>query len=783
MFIFKCKMCGGVLEINKDDSIAICDSCGTKQTLPRLDDEKRANLYSRANHYRRNNEYDKARDIYEKILEEDQTDAEAYWSLVLCKYGIEYVEDPLTHKRMPTVNRMQYTSVFADEDYKEAIKNADGYQKSVYEEEAKAIDKIQRGILEISNNEEPFDVFICYKETGNDGRRTPDSVLAMDLYKELTREGFRTFFSRITLEDKLGTAYEPYIFAALNSAKVMVVVGTKPEYFNAVWVRNEWSRFIALIQSGERKSLIPAYRDMDPYDLPKELSHLQSQDMSKPGCMQDLVHAIHKITEHEKANATKESTVNQNAANASSLLKRAFIFLSDENWTSANKYFEMVLDIEPECARAYLGKFMLKHQIKSEESIGKRPKIYDKNDANLKKAILYSSEKEKNTILALINSAEEEYKRVDHAIHRLLNGEQTDDSNEEKFKFCEIAAKNGNPAAQYLVAKCYDLGLGVKVDKKSAYLNYVNSAGVKSDVQPLAAYMAGTHLCNGSGVQKDVKRGVEYIKAAAKDNYAPAYKLLGDICFFGYYGYKKDLSYAIEMYEKAISCEGDSVSDVYLNLSRCYQQNKDYNKAIEILHHGDQKGRGDCQNEIGVFYENGISVAVDKQQAFSWYKKSAENDYGMGLFNLARFYEFGIAVESDYDTAMKLYIKAAKKDVPMACYKCGLYAFNRKEYNSAKVYYEKAAAHNILLAYNELGLLYEYGVIGNSKGRENLKIALQYYLKGANAGIVNSQYNAGRLFQVEFQDYNKALYWYKIAAEQGHGDALKAYGMLKKLLK
>lgn len=55
-------------------------------------------------------------------------------------------------------------------------------------------------------------MFICYKETDASGRRTPDSVLANDLYHQLTQEGFKVFFARITLEDKLGTAYEPYIF-------------------------------------------------------------------------------------------------------------------------------------------------------------------------------------------------------------------------------------------------------------------------------------------------------------------------------------------------------------------------------------------------------------------------------------------------------------------------------------------------------------------------------------------------------------------------------------------
>ena len=126
-----------------------------------------------------------------------------------------------------------------NDNYKSVLNHADSYQRKIYEDEANAINEIQKGILSISQKEEPFDVFICYKETDNNGQRTPDSVLANDLYHQLTQEGFKVFFSRITLEDKLGTAYEPYIFAALNSAKVMVVLGTKPEYFNAVWVKNE----------------------------------------------------------------------------------------------------------------------------------------------------------------------------------------------------------------------------------------------------------------------------------------------------------------------------------------------------------------------------------------------------------------------------------------------------------------------------------------------------------------------------------------------------------------
>ena len=401
MLIFKCKICGGTLEFNPGDTIAICNSCDTKQTIPRLDDDRRANLYDRANHFRRNNEYDKAMGIYEKILDEDGKDAEAYWSIVLCKYGIEYVEDPVTHKRVPTVNRTQYTSIFDDSNYKSAIQYADPLQRQLYEEEASVINEIQKGILAISQNEEPFDVFICYKETDASGRRTQDSVLANDLYHQLTQEGFKVFFSRITLEDKLGTAYEPYIFAALNSAKVMVVIGTKPEHFNAVWVKNEWSRYLSLIKNGARKTLIPAYKDMDPYDLPDEFAHLQAQDMSKLGFMQDLIRGIKKTVADESAAVSNETSAASSSAtsnNIAPLLKRAFIFLEDGNFSKADEYCEKVLDLNPENAQAYLGKLMAELRVQKQEDLAYYNRPFDYY-YNYKKALRFADDDLRTTLI------------------------------------------------------------------------------------------------------------------------------------------------------------------------------------------------------------------------------------------------------------------------------------------------------------------------------------------------------------------------------------------------
>ena len=361
MSIFKCKMCGGTIEFNPGDTVGVCDSCGTKQTLPTTNDEIITNLHNRANTLRLKCEFDKAEEIYNKILEKNPDDAEAHWGIILCKYGIEYVEDPKTYNRVPTCHRTSFDAILADEDYKAALANGDGAQRELYEEEAKKIDRIQKDILSIVHNEKPFDVFICYKETDENGNRTQDSVIANDIYHQLTQEGFKVFYAAITLEDKVGQEYEPYIFAALNSAKVMLVVGSKPEYFTAVWVKNEWSRFLKLIKTDRSKLLIPCYRNMDAYELPEEFAHLQAQDMSKIGFINDLVRGIRKVvadTDSQEKTVRESVAVNSGNANEESLLKRAFMFLEDSDWDSADEYCEKVLDIDPENARAYLGKLM-----------------------------------------------------------------------------------------------------------------------------------------------------------------------------------------------------------------------------------------------------------------------------------------------------------------------------------------------------------------------------------------------------------------------------------------
>ena len=391
MPIMKCKLCGATLEIHENESTLECEYCGTLQTLPKSSDETVRNLFNRANNLRLKCEFDKAEQIYEKILNLDDSEAEAHWGIILCKYGIEYVEDPKTFKMIPTCHRTLFESITSDAEYLAAIEYADPLQKAIYEREAKAINDIQNGILNIVKNEEPFDVFICYKETDEDGKRTVDSAIANDIYYQLTEEGFKVFYAAITLEDKLGQEYEPHIFAALSSAKVMLVIGTKPEYFEAVWVKNEWSRFMKLIKTDRSKLLIPCFKDMDAYDLPDEFAHLQAQDMGKIGFINDVVRGIKKVVSpiSVKKHEPEVSVPVTAAATLSPLLKRAYMFLEDGNFESADAYCEKVLDNDPECAEAYLAKMMAEFKICNREDISLCEEPIEEN-GNYKKALRFA---------------------------------------------------------------------------------------------------------------------------------------------------------------------------------------------------------------------------------------------------------------------------------------------------------------------------------------------------------------------------------------------------------
>lgn len=327
MSVIRCKMCGAALRLEPELQIITCHACGITQTIPTANDELKLQMFERAYEARFCCDFIGAATTFQGIVTLFPDEAEAYWGLCLCTYGVEYVDDPATRRKKPTCHRTLLKSILADHNYMKACELA-GASRWKYEEEAEEIDAIQNKIHTLASSEKPYDIFICYKETDDaTGARTNDSYTAQDIYTALVENGYRVFFARNTLKGKAGSEYEPYIYAALSSAKVMLVIGSKPEYFDSVWMKNEWSRFMS-IGENNNKIIIPCFQDMDAYQLPTDLRGYQGLDIKSTLFSVDLMKNIQRIASKPEAHKTV-TPVSKNGATRKELDMKDGVYLGE----------------------------------------------------------------------------------------------------------------------------------------------------------------------------------------------------------------------------------------------------------------------------------------------------------------------------------------------------------------------------------------------------------------------------------------------------------------------
>ncbi len=443
----RCKTCGGPLD--RIDDYFICKFCGNKWEM---DVEDNVQAVERANAWAalRDSDFEKAAELFENVIVKEPKNHEAYWGRALAMAGIVYVTDMNEAKKVPTCNNITEDSFTSNKDAQKAISLAPVDIANGYKSQAEYIEKVRIEWLEKASKEPAYDVFISFKDSdrANGIERTQDSIDAQDLYNALVAEGYKVFFSRISLRDKISEQYEPYIYNAIKTAKVMIVFGEKAEYFSSVWIKNEWSRFKTRIEKGEKhkNSLVVVYKNMNPGDLPIVLKSRQCLNATDITFLSDLTRHIKRVVDESKRNvhlekieisggqiAKKASAIAVNSVKIREIgagaiaetsisekqsISLIYTYLGEKQWQEALTLVDDVLFNNPGCAEAVWCKLLATHQSATDEGIVSRLDNFTTNDyGSIEKVLNCASKEFAEEILVLLYGSErrvagETYKKI-----------------------------------------------------------------------------------------------------------------------------------------------------------------------------------------------------------------------------------------------------------------------------------------------------------------------------------------------------------------------------------
>jgi len=246
--------------------------------------------------------------------------------------------------------------------------------------------------------------------------------------------------------------------------------------------------------------------------------------------------------------------------------------------------------------------------------------------------------------------------------------------------------KNNHQESSFNVAVCHELGLGTKVDYRKAYQIYQKAATLN---HPGAMCRIGLACLNGElNMKSNLKEGVRWLRLStmyANKDYPQAYYHLATIYERGIPNIIiRDYKYAIQLLNKA-SDLGHIPSQYKLGI--CYEYGKlgveiDSKLSMKYFGMAAAKGHGESMFELAGWYLTGSEVYKDDSKeeveyiiepsneiAFQWTRKAAERNLPKAEFAIGYFYDNGIGIEKDPEEAMKWYYVASTHKDPKAIQK------------------------------------------------------------------------------------------------------------------
>ena len=368
-----CTGCGAPIDIAKSaGGVVECAYCHRKNTVPKSASADAVNFLAIGEHALMCGKFDEAYAACKRASELDENESEAYFGMALAEFGVRYIKDEVNNGIQPICHKKSDKSFTANADYLAAIECASPEQAELYAERAEEIEHIRREFFEFENGGLDYDCFICAKLTDGDGNRTKDYKTADDIYWYLKNNGYKPFFSEYDVKDRTGADYEALICYALYASECMIIVCGDEEYLKTPWVKNEYMRFIELIddEQKERDAVCIAFNGKPVERLPGRGGKLQGVDISTLGAAERIAEFVssHISASRRKGEARATGVVAENRPKASaaavqSLLTRAKRFLQSGSHNIARDHCIRALDADPENSEAWFLLLLAERQV------------------------------------------------------------------------------------------------------------------------------------------------------------------------------------------------------------------------------------------------------------------------------------------------------------------------------------------------------------------------------------------------------------------------------------
>jgi TPR repeat protein len=252
-------------------------------------------------------------------------------------------------------------------------------------------------------------------------------------------------------------------------------------------------------------------------------------------------------------------------------------------------------------------------------------------------------------------------------------------------------AKNGNPEAQYLLARVYasdnfkkNQKESISLLKKSAKQGYIKSINA-----------LGVAYYNGIGVEKDYKMALKYFKEAVKEEDFRAYNNIGVLYEKGQ-GVIQNYQQAYRYYLLAYT-NGDKKIAPYniamLSITHKYIK-RDNKRIVELLKMADENGNPNATYRLGLAYKYGyLGVEKNCNLAFNYFFKAYKSGHDMATSYVGESYYIGEGTLQNIKLGMSLIIAMSKKNDAYAQYLLGMSYYEKHDlHNSA--YYLRLAWRN-----------------------------------------------------------------------------------------